>query len=1701
MIRWAVLVRIAVLTVVLALFVTQAHAEDVDIGARVTKISGEGKQLRATVDKGKKAGLALGKVGELYPMRTSEGSTSASVDWNVRLALGKIVELKDNSAVISLDAVADTVTVGTYYSYKVTVADALAQSPLFRVTALGIEMRPQYEEAPYVTTEAMLADPSQALQDKTLDKMIADVKAMKATVEEHLTGRIEEGRHHGKSAGKVVDELDRAQLLDFFVFVEGFPGKYIGHRWKLPEVYFTWVINGTPSGEQARKLRTVGTTIREAKAASTAGKLDESRARWQDVLKKVPDHKDALDAIARIDRIQILGRRIATDPDDTAGGYQLMDQLFDLGAYDMAMKHNELLRKRAYEPFKVERMRAQILVRQNKWAEADKAFAKLTKDKPDDKNLAQWAAYVRAQARLAKAPDDPAARLALALVNQESKSWDSALSEFRKVLASSRATAKQRETASLAQERISLSKELDEKIEWAREQIAEHDIKNARERIAQALRIVEKLRDNERAGELLDDLAERARSAGEGDLALELMEKRVALTPDHLSAHTALAFALLGIDRIEDAEKVVTKSLTLKGDTAYAHLLLSYVARARGDLAKAEELATKASTNSPKYPWPMLMLARAEALRDRWEPANAIAKKALELDDSFEMRSTHSAIARGLQASEALAANPSSPRERLRLVRAFADLGMSKRVGDEIAKLPATGTWRSDAWWSLAESGDGRVLLKDRLQAARNANPRLEARKRRLAELEARAKLRATPGDEATRIALAKLYLQQDDFDPCLATLVPLMTAAPMKPVVGDLIRDAREGIKMARQLDLARAANARRDFDGAIRITLAAQGAFDRIGALYGRLQSREIRSEALTEVGKSAEAITVLEQARSLAVADGAMHAVSIIDQRLGRVRANIGTNEAHLKALEAARMLADDTDDETSLYYALIQLSELEADEGRTTAAIENGRKAWNMAERIGRNELVRSARFQLSDANLSANRLGDAEQLATKLLADSRKADDVMNEQLSLMVLGAVAMMRGNGKAARTRFQEVYDLGTRTGNTGYRALARRFEGSSWLKADHDPAKAAVALEQANDLYKSLGDGWSTSSRGGVLRELADARLQAGKLGPARDAANEALALAQRFQRRPALASSQWMLALIAIKENKADDALARAREAVAIAEKTDDANLLWNTYHALAGALELKGQDKDAIDAYEKALAHLGRALLAAGGENERQGYMSTGRVRDVYKDAVALLLKAGKTARAMELLELSRDAMLKQMFDPTKIQSKDPKVRATLDKYEKSRARVQGLQKQLSQAMESSTASRSDAQVKALSEQIAKTRQEMNQVVLDLKVSHRHLFQALAMDPQNLVGRRSDLPAGSVLVEYFVAEDALYAFVIAANLSQPAVVRVNVTSAQLEETITDFVDVLITDADKQHKDKKLAVKIEQLGRRLDDWLLEPLRPHIKGASTVIILPFGSLYYLPFDALVVSEEGAPVRYAIEDFRLSIQTATTLEHLLKPARPRSTGTLLAISNPDGTLPGAQREVARIVKSAMPDAQVLGKDTGTVKKFQEMAGSFRYLHLATHGVLDADPRKSHLKMSDGPLTVELITGLQGLEQANELVVLSACDTATEKGHAAGDELVSLAIAFAMAGAPALVASLWEVSDDSTAELMATFYRAMESSGGAGQTDRLDSLRNAKLNLLRTQRGATRPFASPWHWASFQLYGDFRTASPTKSP
>jgi CHAT domain-containing protein len=149
-----------------------------------------------------------------------------------------------------------------------------------------------------------------------------------------------------------------------------------------------------------------------------------------------------------------------------------------------------------------------------------------------------------------------------------------------------------------------------------------------------------------------------------------------------------------------------------------------------------------------------------------------------------------------------------------------------------------------------------------------------------------------------------------------------------------------------------------------------------------------------------------------------------------------------------------------------------------------------------------------------------------------------------------------------------------------------------------------------------------------------------------------------------------------------------------------------------------------------------------------------------------------------------------------------------------------------------------------------------------------------------------------------------------------------------------------------------------------------------------------------------------------------------------------------------------------------------------------------YRWLHIATHGTVDdRHPDLSGLVLS---LVDQAGRPREGVLRAHEigrlrlgadLVVLSACETALGR-EVRGEGLYGLSRGFLYAGTPRVVASLWSVRDEATAQLMRRFYQAMVRDGLAPSA----ALRRAQLSLREERR-----WASPFYWAGFVLQGDWQ--------
>lgn len=266
------------------------------------------------------------------------------------------------------------------------------------------------------------------------------------------------------------------------------------------------------------------------------------------------------------------------------------------------------------------------------------------------------------------------------------------------------------------------------------------------------------------------------------------------------------------------------------------------------------------------------------------------------------------------------------------------------------------------------------------------------------------------------------------------------------------------------------------------------------------------------------------------------------------------------------------------------------------------------------------------------------------------------------------------------------------------------------------------------------------------------------------------------------------------------------------------------------------------------------------------------------------------------------------------------------------------------------------------------------------------------------------------------------------------------------------------------------------------QKVYDLLLRPVESQLAatGIKTLVFVPDGLLRSLPMAAL---NDGK--QYLIEKYSVVLTPGL---QLLQPQakQQRMRGLLAGISQArEGflALPNVAVEINQI-KAEIP-SQVLLDSSFTNQAFQKQIDSTPspVVHLATHGEFSSNADDTFILTWNGRINVkqldQLLRSREGKQNPIELLVLSACQTAK------GDKRAALGMAgvAVRSGARSTLASLWSVSDRSTASLMIEFYREL---GKPGAT-KAEALRLAQVNLLHQDN-----YTSPYYWAPFVLLGNW---------
>ena len=387
-------------------------------------------------------------------------------------------------------------------------------------------------------------------------------------------------------------------------------------------------------------------------------------------------------------------------------------------------------------------------------------------------------------------------------------------------------------------------------------------------------------------------------------------------------------------------------------------------------------------------------------------------------------------------------------------------------------------------------------------------------------------------------------------------------------------------------------------------------------------------------------------------------------------------------------------------------------------------------------------------------------------------------------------------------------------------------------------------------------------------------------------------------------------------------------------------------------------------------------------------------------------------------------------------------------------------------------------------------------------------------------------------------------------VVKKDSGQLSLAKVN-KKRTLEKTI-NFYRTLLTNPSPEN-DKAL----REIARVLYDLLIKPMETRINNKKELIIIPDGILGFLPFETLIDSEG----RYLVENYTIRYVQSMTVQQLIKSrqyegnrkpmlalggavydeisyeaemitnakgldfiknktflamANERSTGDAYASLGIEGlsNLPGTLDEINAIRKIVNNSEIISGKEV-TEARIKSMSDSgelsqYKVLHFATHGMtVPAFPELSAIVLSqfkegqgseDGYLRMGEIAKLK---LNADFVNLSACETGLGKIYG-GEGIVGLTQSFLLAGAKGISASLWNVSDRSTAMFMVGVYQLVEQKG-MSYSRAINEMKRAFIkaqvsmdtfessrDIQVTKAGEARSgkLSHPYYWAPFVYYG-----------
>ena len=626
----------------------------------------------------------------------------------------------------------------------------------------------------------------------------------------------------------------------------------------------------------------------------------------------------------------------------------------------------------------------------------------------------------------------------------------------------------------------------------------------------------------------------------------------------------------------------------------------------------------------------------------------------------------------------------------------------------------------------------------------------------------------------------------------------------------------------------------------------------------------------------------------------------------------------------------------------------------------------------------------------------------------------------------------------------------------------------EGKDTVLIKAGSLEASIGLRlgdplSANRYFSAEG---SVTGKAITSFRIAELLLKRGKADSSAILLGQAAKAFEEAGNLQGLSNTKVMMGKIFVENGNSRRALGILDSALAISEFPETQ---WQAWYQKGRMYENLNQDNNAIDSYRNAIA----VIEKIRGNLTLDEFKSTffDSKRDVYDRLINMLLKNNDPEGAFRFSEQDRARAFYDILANRKIDFKGSTSGDLISREQEKRLEMQKLYRLLQKANSPGNEGGVIAdEVVQLRQAIAEDQLEYEEILQKIKLNNASYADVVAAEPVKLSDLQGQLDSKTAILCYWISDENIIIWFIS---------HTGITGTKTDLRSSDLS--LLIEKTRRAIQANLASSASEGLSKLYNYLISPVGNRLDGISNLVIIPNGSLHFLPFQAL----KNPNGEYLVQNFNLVYAPSASVYKICNDRIVKSGSRFmgmalsdLSVENMPG-LPGTEDELRKILPLFPDNISAFGMQ-GTESFVKKNAGSSNFIHFATHGSYNyRQPLYSHLLLPASDEDDGLLNVYEVLEMNinAKLVTLSACETGLGN-ISKGDELTGLSRAFLFAGSSSVIVSLWAVADYPTSLLMSAFYSYLKE-------------HPVQEALTLAQRDVLKIYPQPLYWSPFILIGN----------